>query len=192
MNEVRILALDPGHKLGYCVDGNEPDELKTGVCELPRGGLDRGIPYSFFETWLGMTIDQYEITVLGWEAPIIFGGKKGSTTKTNADTIEFAFGLCAIAELVAYRRKLICWKCNIGTVRLHFTGNGRARKDHVFQRCLKMGLDVASFDAADAAAIHDFLAHMYKRPRLPAGPLFTPPSRVRSMRRRATDAEIDA
>jgi Holliday junction resolvasome RuvABC endonuclease subunit len=190
MNQQRILALDPGHALGYAVDGSEPGELVTGVCDLPRGGQDRGKTYSYFATWLEMTVNQYGVTVLAWEAPIIFGGKKGSTMKTNAATIEFAFGLAAIAEMVGHRLGLICWKAPLGTVRLHFTGNGKADKGQVYARCLALGYDVTSLDAADAAAIWDFIGHMYRRRDLVAGPLFTPPGKARSMRRAAP--EIDA
>ncbi len=136
-----------------------------------------------------MTVEQYGVTVLAWEAPIIFGGKKGSTMKTSADAIEFAFGIGAIAELVGTRLGLICWKAPLGTVRRHFTGSGRADKGQVYARCLALGYPVTSYDAADATAIWDFIGHMYRRRDLVAGPLFTPPDKVRSMRRAAP--EID-
>ena len=189
MIDARILALDPGHKLGYCVDGEKPGVPRTGVCELPRHGQDRGKTYCYFETWLRMTIEQYGVTVLAWEAAIIFGGKKGSTMKTNADTIEFAFAIGAIAELVGTRLGLICWKAPLGTVRRHFTGSGRADKGQVYARCLALGYPVESYDAADATAIWDFIGHMYRRRDLVAGPLFTPPGKVRSMRRSAPEIE---
>jgi hypothetical protein len=184
VNPVCILTLDPGHKLGYCVDGDEPGQPKAGVCELPRNYPDYGKTWCFLETWLRMTVEKHRVTVLAWEAPLLFGGPKGSTTPTNATAIEFAFGVGIVCELVGTRLGLTCWKVNMGTVRLHFTGSGKSdpAKGRVFARCLALGYDVTSYDAADAAAIWDFMCHKYQRPKLAAGPLFTDPKKVRSIR----------
>jgi Holliday junction resolvasome RuvABC endonuclease subunit len=182
---VCILALDPGHKLGYCVDGENPRAPRSGVCELPRNFPDYGKTWCYLETWLGMMIEQYRVTVLSWEAPIIFGGKRGSTRPTNSQAIEFAIGIGTVCELVGARRGLVCWKAPMGTVRLHFTGNGHADKGQVYARCLAVGYPVASYDAADATAIWDFTGHVYRRGGLVPGPLFADPERVRSIRRQA-------
>ena len=75
-------------------------------------------------------------------------------------------------------------------MRLHLTGNGQADKGQAMTGCLALGADVTNLDAAAAAAVWDFSAHMYRRRVLVAGPLFTPPGMARSMRRAAP--EIDA
>ncbi len=199
MTPVCILALDPGHKLGYCVDGERPSDPITGVCQLPRSYPDNGKAWSYLVTWLEMMVEQYGVTVLAFEAPLVFGGKRGSNRKTNADAIEFAYAFGGICELVAARRGLACWKAPMGTVRLHFTGSGKAdpAKGRVYQRCLALGYRVTSYDAADAAAIWDFAGHIYRRSNLVAGPLFADPSKVRTIRRpapalNADDGGIDA
>jgi hypothetical protein len=195
MTEVRILALDPGHKLGYCVDDAEsPDKIRTGVCELPRHGPDRGKTWCYLESWLLEMITQFRVTVLATEAPVPFGGRKGSTMATSADAINFPIGLAAVVELVGTRAGCICWAAPIATVRRHFTGSGKAgpeAKGRVYQRCRLLGLPVESLDAADATAIHDFCAHIYRRADLIPGPLFVAPGRSRSMRRPAPDLEVD-
>lgn len=187
MNPVCILALDPGHKLGYCVNGQTPGDPITGVCALPRSYPDNGKAWSYLATWLEMMVNQYGVSVLAWEAPLVFGGKKGSSTPTNESTIEFAYGFGAICEFVGERLGLVYWRANMGTVRLHFTGSGKAdpAKGRVYSACLARGYRVTSHDAADAAAIWDFMAHKYRQSNLVAGPLFADPSKVRSIRRPA-------
>ncbi len=190
----RILALDPGHALGYCVSGDHPGSPRSGVCQLPRNYPDYGKTWCYLETWLQMTVEQHGVTVLAWEAPLIFGGKKGSNKPTNSHAIEFAFGVGSVCELVGARLGLICWKVPMGTARLHFTGNGRADKGQVYARALALGYPVTSTDAADATAIWDFTSHMYRAGGLVAGPLFADPEKVRSLRRPAPSLaeEIDA
>ena len=188
---VCILALDPGHKLGYAVDGEKPNDPRTGVCELPRNYPDYGKTWCFLETWLRMTIEQFKVTVLAWEAPLLFGGEKGSNIPTNAQAIEFAYGVGIICELVGARLGITCWKAHMRTVRHHFTGRGNADKGQVFARCLALGYQVTSHDAADACAIWDFAGHIYKRSNMVAGPLFVDQKqqKVRTMRRQAPDLD---
>jgi hypothetical protein len=199
MTPVCILALDPGRKLGYCVNGQTPGDPITGVCALPRTYPDNGKAWSFLTTWLEMMVGQYGVTVLAWEAPLVFGGPKGSSRPTNADAIEFAYAFGGICEFVGERLGLICWKAPMGTVRLHFTGNGAPdpNKGRVYSACLARGYRVTSYDAADACAIWDFMSHKYRASGLVAGPLFADPSKVRSIRRpapalNADDGGIDA
>ena len=184
-----ILALDPGHKLGYAVDDPAaPNRCRNGVCQLPRTYPETGRELRFAETWLISMIEQFAVRVLIWEAPIPFGGKKGSTTITNQHAIEFALALGGVFDLVGAKLELVaCWKANMGTVRHHFTGNGRADKGMVHARALAVGYDVASYDASDAVAIWDFAKHKYKAEGLVAGPLFADP--LRSMRRQAPELE---
>ena len=60
-------------------------------------------------------IEQFAVRVLIWEAPIPFGGKKGSTTITNQHAIEFALALGGVFDLVGAKLELVaCWKANMG------------------------------------------------------------------------------
>jgi hypothetical protein len=186
-----ILALDPGHRLGYAVDDLQaPNSCKTGVCVIPSHYPDIGKELRFAEVWLTHTIEQYGVEVLIWEAAIPFGGKRGSTVRTNSAAIQFAASLAGVFDLVGTRLGLKCWQANLGTVRLHFTGNGKADsagKGRVYQRALALGYDPESLDASDAVAIWDFCKHRYRADGLVAGPLFADP--LRSMRRPAPEME---
>jgi Holliday junction resolvasome RuvABC endonuclease subunit len=170
--DVRILALDPGHKLGWAVDGEAPGSLITGTEILPGKAPDNGKTFLHFEDWLFDMIDVHKPNVLAWEAPIIFGGAKGSTTPTNHFAIHFAIGIASIAELAGERTGLDCWQAPLMTVRHHFCGDGKAKKDAVYDKCLEMGWPVKGLDAADATAIWDLCAHVYRRDKLIPGPLF--------------------
>jgi hypothetical protein len=184
MSSPCILALDPGHKAGYAVDDETAaNGCRTGVAHLPRHYPDTGKELSFLERWLAEAIEQFMPGVIVWEAPIIFGGRKGSTIATSASTIEFAFSFQAICELVGARYQIQCWKVNVGTARLHFVGHGRCDKGTVYSRALALGYGVQSHDEADAVAIWDFVKHKYRSGALVAGPLFADP--LRSMRRPA-------
>ena len=183
-----ILALDPGHRLGYAVDDPAAKNgCRTGVCLVPSHYPDTGKDLRFAEAWLITMVEQFGAQVLIWEAPVVFGGGRGSTMKTNAASIEFAYALGGVFDLVGTKLQLACWKANMGTVRLHFTQHGHADKGRVYQRALAVGYDVATFDAADAVAIWDFAKHKYRAEGLVAGPLFADP--LRSMRRQAPELE---
>ena len=50
-----------------------------------------------------MTIEQYRVTVLAWEAPVIFGGKRGSTSAPNAFMVwKFSKNVPAAKEFLVY------------------------------------------------------------------------------------------
>ncbi len=189
----RILALDPGHKLGWAVDGRRPGELITGVEILPGQAPDHGVAYCHFQDWLAEMIDIHRVQVLAWEAPVAFGGFKqswgGRKLVTNQAAVEFLYGLGAVAELVGTVAGLLCWKAVTATVRRHFVGNGRAEKMDVFIRCRALGWPVETLDAADAAAIWDLAAHIYRRADVVAGPLFTAPAKRRGIRRAAPELD---
>jgi Holliday junction resolvasome RuvABC endonuclease subunit len=181
-----ILALDPGHKTGYAVD--DPDAAngcRTGILEMPREYPKTGLELCFLERWLLEMIEQFEVTVLAWEAPLVFSKPESATT--TSETMEFAFYFGAVCDLVGTRNGIATWKVHAVTARHHFTGSGRAKKDHVYQRAKLNGYQVKSFDASDAVAIWDFIAHKYGHRNLPAGPLFG--KSTRSMRRSAPELD---
>jgi len=167
-----ILALDPGHALGYAVDDPEaPNGVRTGIAHLPEG--DTGPAYVFLADWLALMIEHYDVGVIAWELQLHFASP-GMGGNTNLESIGFLHGVCAVAELVAAQRRLECWRVPSSTARLHFTGSGKGKgaKRRVLERARELGYEVKGFDAADALAIWDVVAHEIRHPGVIAGPLF--------------------
>ena len=152
----RLLALDIATVSGFAIDGPEDWKPLTGTVRCTADGDDYGRAYVAFERWLTDFIAVHRPDVMAFEAPLIVGGRSGTSRPTNHGTARLLFGLSAVAELVGNRAGLRVFECHIQTVRRHFTGNGRCQKAEVRARCRTLGWDVQSNDAADAAAIWDF------------------------------------
>lgn len=158
----RVLALDIATTVGFAVDGPEEWKPLTGAVRFAASGDDYGRAYAGLDQWLFEFIGLHRPDVLAFEAPLIVGGRTGTTRRTNAHTVRLLFGLAAVAEMVGSRAGLPVYECHIQTVRRHFVGNGRAQKPEVMARCRALGWEVATNDAADAAAIWDFVKSRFQ------------------------------
>jgi Holliday junction resolvasome RuvABC endonuclease subunit len=154
---MRVLGVDIATNSGFAVDlisgGEKP---LTGTFRAEHFGDELGRAFVVFERWLEDMIRVHRPEVLAFEAPLVFGGRDGSTRHTTHQTIRKLFGLASIAELVGYRAELQVFECHIQSVRKHFVGSGRADKREVLHRCRVLGWPVADDNAADAAAVWSF------------------------------------
>lgn len=173
----RILALDIATVTGAASDKprgafSAIDRPYTFHFRTPVDAFgDYGRAFGTFERWLMDTIIAHEPDVVAFEAPLIVGGRHGTTAPTNVATVRLLLGLCSIAELVAHRAQLECFETHIQSVRKHFTGSGRAQKRDVLERCRVLGWHVGTNDEADAAAIWDYARHTLRAGPVIAGPL---------------------
>lgn len=163
----RVLALDIASCTGWAADRPSRSESDKPVCgsfRVRAEGDDLGAAFVEFEENLEGLIGLHEPNVLAFEAPLVFGGRGGSTVQTNHQTVRILFGLAALAELVGTRAGLAVYELHIQAVRKHFVGNGRAQKSDVLARCRLLGWNPPGLDAADACACWDFARHSLRVP----------------------------
>lgn len=162
---MRILALDLSTDSGWALgDAESPPRLGTYRCSKLFAEDQLGDRWVQFERWLGDMLLVLKPDLVGFEAPIIVGGGKGTTRPTNVETVRFLLGLATIAELVPTRMSIACEDAHIQQVRKHFCGHGFAKKDDVRAMCFRRGVMVADHNQADAVAILSFLQHCHGCP----------------------------
>jgi Holliday junction resolvasome RuvABC endonuclease subunit len=154
---MRLLALDIATCSGWAVDPpGGGDRPLSGSFRAPSDGENYGRPFVAFTDWLDGMIQVHQPDIVAFEAPLVVGGRNGTTRPTNAHTVRLLFGLASMAEMVAERRSVDSFECHIQTVRKHFVGSGRADKREVMQRCRVFGWAPVDDNAADACAIWSF------------------------------------
>lgn len=97
--------------------------------------------------------------------------------KTNIQAIRIAFGLAAVCEAVCFRQGIEVREARVSDVRDHFIQSHRLKskdaKAAVWQRAKAMGLECATMDESDAAALwHYMCALIDPRVAARATPLF--------------------
>lgn len=175
----RVLALDIATKTGWAVDHPvDPGRPQFGTIVLPRPAFegDYGTRLSIFRGALVRMVAEHRPTHLTYEAPRPNTGEGD----TNIHTIMVLIMLAGIAEEVGTTLKLDVRAANIASVRKHFIGTSRGRRDEmkraVMGRCKQLGWNPLDDNSADACAIWDFQRHILRaNARLePAMPMFAP------------------
>jgi Holliday junction resolvasome RuvABC endonuclease subunit len=162
---MKILALDLATTTGWALGTPEsPPMLGSFRCPKVFDDDTLGQRWAKFALWLDDMITVHKPDLVGFEAPLVFGGAKGSSRPTNIDTIRFLIGLATIAELVAVQLSTEVEDAHIQQVRAHFCGSGRAKKPDVQAMCFRRGLKPADDNQADAIAILSFLQHCHGCP----------------------------
>jgi Holliday junction resolvasome RuvABC endonuclease subunit len=156
MTALRVLSLDIATSTGFAIGAHDDARPVTGTVRCAAIGDNYGRAGNELFAWLDDIIRVHRPDVVAYEAPLIIGGRTGTTRPTNAGTVRLLFGLVMAVEMATDRHGLRTYECHIQTVRRHFTGNGRCQKSEVMARCRTLGWDVGSNDAADAAAIWDY------------------------------------
>ena len=179
-----LLALDLATSTGFAIgdplafrpltplEAAAGDNAKpvSGRFVVARPGTDLGPFLVSFEDWLGGIFDEYAITQLVFEMPWI-GVKHDERTdrwvlSANQMTLRKLTGLAGMTEAVAHRRGVAeddLWEANNATVRKHFIGKGRGKRDELkrltIEACQRRGWDPMTDDEADALALFDFACH---------------------------------
>ena len=121
--------------------------------------------------WALRLIDKHSPDIIVIEKAIATG-PVGSEAR-----VQFAFGYRAAVMIAAYRRGVRVKDVPVQTVRKHFLGTAKMRRDEAkratMTRCKQLGWVVANDDEADACAVWDHTGStMARRGAMPAGGLF--------------------
>lgn len=155
----RILALDIAYRTGWAHDGGMDGVPVTGVYDTRKSagdaatGYRMGATFESFRRWLIGKIDEVKPWSIAFEAPlhVLRAG-----VRSNQQTLRILFGLAAMAEAVAYELDIAIAEANIGTIKSHFAGSGKADKDAMVARCQQLRWDIgapADHNRADAAGL---------------------------------------
>lgn len=139
-----VLALDLATKTGWAIRGRD-GAVTHGILDArARRGQLPAQRWVNFNDWLNQTITNNNIHVIGFEEVRRHVG----TTAAHVHG-----GLRAIMEMVALTHNIEVLPYGVGTVKKHWTGNGRATKDSMMQQARARGYDPKDDNAADALAV---------------------------------------
>lgn len=155
---MKILALDMASTVGFAVDGAKIVPPLTGTYRLYSGGQALGTAFYLFQGWLYDMIEQHEVELLAFEAPIM-------TRTDNTTLIQLLFGLSTCAMAMAGAHRIRYQPADIQKTRRHFIGNGRAPepKPAVMARCHQLGWTPHNYDESDACAVWDWAKANFDR-----------------------------
>ena len=152
-----LLALDLTPHTGWA-RWRSGGEVRFGTIALPKSGPDIGRFLAAFDDRL-VSVLAVAPDVVVFEAPWI-------GPNTHQDTARKLMCLAGMLEFVCHRAAIPCREVNNAAVRKHFCGKGRApraeMKRLVTQACRARGWQPANDDEADALAVLDFAAHVYR------------------------------
>ena len=152
-----IVALDLATRTGWA-RWRAGDEVHHGTIALPETGPEVGRFLAAFDDRL-VSVLAVAPDVVVFEAPWV-----GSDT--HQATARKLMGLAGHVEFVCYRAGIACCEVNNNTVRKHFCGKGnaprKAMKAMVIAACRDRGWSPANDDEADALAMLDYAAHVYR------------------------------
>jgi crossover junction endodeoxyribonuclease RuvC len=156
-----LLALDLATRLGWAYAPIPAEPLPTDLevagrpTPQPLGGMWRiGDPgcrvgrfLSLYGDWLWTKLEELKPAGLIYEAPIL-------PDVPNHGTAVKLMGLTAITEMVTHRRRM-AWvrSAQPSSVKLSFTGSGKAGKDQMVAACRARGWEPEDDNHADAMAL---------------------------------------
>ncbi len=161
--EPRILALDLATRSGWALGYPRDPVPYSGSCRFVASeGRALGATFSACRNWLRDMLDvETDIGLIVFEAPMVPQHMDG---KTSAHVIRILIGLCAVAEEIAYARKLDVREATVSDVRRHFIGTARIKrpeaKSATIAACHRLGWKPADDNAADALALWHYQASL--------------------------------
>lgn len=171
-----LLALDLGTKTGACfgMPGDAVSRIECETWALPSGGADDVGPI------MAALRDQLEdrlmrgIEVLVFEAPYTARHQVNGRWVEAPNQTRRAYGMAAICEEAAHRRRIRCIEVVTSTLKKEFASHGRADKAMMIASAKRRGFVVKNDHEADAAAcwMHGVL-HLWPEHAHRYDPLFT-------------------
>jgi Holliday junction resolvasome RuvABC endonuclease subunit len=144
---VIIAAFDIATATGWCVgDVTRPDLPQLGMCVMPNTHEDIGPYLDFWDRWLGMQLEHWQVDRVIFEAPYI------DAKRINATTTRKLMSLCSHLELLCHRAGLPVEEVMANTARASI-GSGRFKKPDVMAAAKRCGLKPACYDESDAWAV---------------------------------------
>lgn len=164
-----ILALDLATNAGWCC-GLGDDLPEVGHVTMPDTKEEVGPFLSFFQRWLQAMILEHRPTYVVFEAPMLpkarFDRATGKMTQapTTIATTRKLQGLAGVCEMVVFDlnfegRNKPSWtqvevrEVFLQTVKKELAGSGRAEKPDMMRAAKRCGVDVRTYDEADAFGV---------------------------------------
>lgn len=146
-----VLMFDFAQSTGYAwgVPGNVP---QYATHRFPSTGDNYGRHNSNIRHWLRAILFDLDPVLIGYESPSIF-------EKTTPATVRKLSAYCAVVEEECLREahNIPVVEVNPSSLKLFFTRNGKAKKDHMVAAAHRLGFRVSNDDEADALAGWFFL-----------------------------------
>jgi Holliday junction resolvasome RuvABC endonuclease subunit len=150
---MKILALDLATNTGVAI-GNAHEKPLCSSERLGEAGDLHGARFLQAQYMLSRLIKKHHPDLIAIEAAIA-GGVQG-----GQERVQLAMGLRACVMSVAHMHKTKVEEYAVQTVRKHFIGNAKLRRDAAktatINRCQQVGWRVANDNEADAAAVWDY------------------------------------
>jgi hypothetical protein len=153
----RIAFFDLARRSGAAWDSGTPGKPSVRIIQMPApDGAAYGPLYAKLRTEALKIIVEQRIEMVGFESAInamASGIRRGGKAISNPATVRQLGGYCATIEGLAAELGLPCFELPAATIKLHFTGNGRAEKADMLHMCKVLQWDVGDdHNCADAAA----------------------------------------
>lgn len=146
-----VLALDIGTHTGCAHDAPGGRKPLCATWEAPYAEpKDFGTRYLAFMRWLDEVFVVVKPELFVFEAPL---GSARESYRANPDTVRLLIGLASHAEMVSTMHAVQPFEVNIGTIKKHFAGHGRASKPDMKARCRQLGWEIKNDHEADAAGL---------------------------------------
>lgn len=153
-----ILALDVASVVGWC-EGPLGGPLHYGSHRLALEGSGDGAVLAGMLTWLGQRLAVSKPAILVYEAPL----DPRHMQKTTKATLRRLIGLPAVAEAIAYRFGVYdVREIESGDLKMFWHGKRNLKREIVkpmtMRKMRALGYEPKDEDAADAIAVHRYLA----------------------------------
>lgn len=142
-----ILTLDLAAQTGFAVGA--PGSVPIfGTHNFTSTGDNFGRHQANARRWLRDLIFEHNPVMIGYEQPSLF-------SKTTPATVRKLSAYCNVLEEECLREgfDIPVREINPSTLKLFFTGNGKAKKDQMVQAAHRYGFKVQNDDEADAVAM---------------------------------------
>lgn len=142
-----VLALDAATATGWALgdtNAHLPSDLRLGTFDMSPF-KDNGLGYrlELFRTWLHKMIDNHDVDLIVFEAPIL-------TKFANINMTRNLQGLTGMIEAVACARGLRCYDVPPSKIKKIMTGKGNAKKGTVETAARHRGFTPRNDHEADA------------------------------------------
>lgn len=159
-----ILALDLGRQTGWC-EGPINGPLQYGHWKLAHEGSQEDAVFGGLIKALTLRLQAFKPRVLVIEQPIDLGGLMAMAERglTNDAALSMAYGLKGAALGVADRMGVYDTRTvSTGDLKHYWHGKRTLKREVVkpmtFEKIKKLGYEPTTQDAADAIAIHRYIA----------------------------------
>lgn len=141
---MRILAIDPGAKSGFCFGIDRDRPLESGCWSL---GADAGARPGRLAEYIRLAVAKHRPQVIAYEVATMGGKHLTAMRRLNE--------LCGAIQAAALTHGCEAWAWNIMTWKLRAVGKGNADKTAVIRLLrLLFGIEVGSTDEGDAVGLY--------------------------------------